>query len=966
MTIPQGTTLRYTTDGTAPTEKNGATSTTGKFTVSSTKVYRFRLFKDGYLPSKVVTRSYIITTQEYNMPVVSVVTDPDNLYDDSLGIMTKGVNGKPGNGYDTPCNWNMDWERPVNFELFTTEGQMVVNQEATIERCGGWSRAWTPYSFKVKANKIYEGENYIPYQVFPNKAYLKHRTLQLRNGGNDNNCRIKDPVLQAIVHTSGLDIDGQECVPAVHFINGVYKGLLNIREPNNKHFVEANYGLDDDEIDQFEINATYGYTQMCGTEESYNQWGVLAANADDPAKYEEIRQMVDIDEYINYMAVELYLGSDDWPHNNAKAYKPKREGGKFRFVLFDLDHSFNQTSETFTNFANRRSEAKLVPRFLNMLKNDDFRKQFIDTYCLVAGSVFVPERCNAIIDSMAHNIEKVLGYENKSPWGTANDVKSKLANRQKQMITAMKNFSYMKLSGVSEKQVSISTNLSLARLFVNNIPVPTNKFSGSLFGDITLKAEAPAGYRFVGWKNPKNVKKEIIKKESSWYYYDKGSLDGKTWKTSVMSSWTSGKAPLGYYTDDTNNSRGHNTTLNYGTDKNNKRPTYYFSKEFTLDYTPTSADVYTLDYAVDDGMVVYINGKEAGRYLMNSGTVNYNTFATTYTEGNPDRGTLTLSSSLFKKGKNVIAVEIHNNSATSSDIYFDVALYADVVSTEDNVISADEEFTLPSGSTFSLMACYEPLSEDESKLIHKVPVRINEISADNGIYVNANYFEKNDWIELYNTTSKQVDVAGMYLTDKLNQPQKYQIPTDTKINTVIPPYGYLVVWADKLEAIDQLHASFKLDKEGGCVMLTSADETWSDTLFYPEHAEYESIALYPDGGMNIYIMSRPTIAATNEISSLSQYLIESELPSSTESIVLSDELILYATYSNGRLVIRGNQDTYVHVTLHTVSGQCIVQEATTLSMGQASIATGNLSSGIYIIQLQDSDGNVHNQKMVIR
>ena len=966
VTIPEGTTLRYTTDGTTPTEKNGTVSSSGLFSVTGTKVFRFRLFKEGYLPSRVVTRSYIITTQQYNMPVVSVVTDPVNLYDDSLGIMTQGVNGIPGNGYDTPCNWNMDWERPANFEYFTTDGDMAVNQEATIERCGGWSRAWLPYSFKVKANKIYEGENYIPYQFFPNKAYLKHRTLQLRNGGNDNNSRIKDPALQTIVHSSGLDVDGQECLPVVHYVNGVYKGLINIREPNNKHFVEANYALDDDEIDQFEISPSTGYTQKCGTDESFLRWCQLSVNADDPEKYSEICSMVDINEYINYMAVELYLGSDDWPHNNAKAFKPTREGGKFRFILFDLDHSFNMTSETFTSFANRRNESKLIGLFLNMLNNTKFRKQFIDTYCLVAGSVFVPERCNAIIDSMARNTETVLSLENKSPWWTANDIKTRLSNRQSPMIAALKSFSNMKLSGVDEKKVSFMANIPHARLSMNGIPVPTNKFSGSLFGSIKLKAEAPAGYRFIGWRSPKNVEKEIFGKESSWHYYDQGSMDGKEWKSSVMSSWPSGQAPLGYFTGDTNNSRGHNTILSYGSDANNKRPTYYFSKQFTLDHPPSSADVYTMNFAVDDGMVVYVNGKEAARYLMNNGTVNYNTYASTYTSGNPDSGSLDLPASLFKKGTNVIAVEIHNNSSTSTDIHFDAALCANVLSTDDNIYCEDEEFALPSGSNLSLVACYEPLTEEELQQVHKIPVRINEISADNGIYVNANYFERNDWIELYNTTPQQVDVAGMYLTDKLDQPNKYQIPADTKLNTIIPPYGYLIVWADKLDPIQQLHASFKLDKEGGCVMLTSADEAWSDTLFYPAHANYESVGLYPDGGMNTYVMPYPTIAATNETSSLARFLIESELPASVEPVEASEAMTLYATCADGRLIVRGAQGASVAIALHSVSGQCLLQSSAILTAGQATVHVGNLSLGIYIIRLKDDLGNIHNQKVVVR
>ena len=118
--------------------------------------------------------------------------------------------------------------------------------------------------------------------------------------------------------------------------------------------------------------------------------------------YEEIRQMVDIDEFINYMAAEFYLGATDWPQNNVKAFKSTLEGGKFRFVLFDLDGTLS-TTDPFNLFASKQNytfdylydkktqiteEIKLVTIFLNMLKNESFRKRFIDTYCLMGGSVF--------------------------------------------------------------------------------------------------------------------------------------------------------------------------------------------------------------------------------------------------------------------------------------------------------------------------------------------------------------------------------------------------------------------------------------------------------------------------------------------------------------------------------------------------------------------------------------------------
>lgn len=981
VTIPVGATLKYTTDDTTPTESNGLVSTNGHFTVNYTTTFRFRLFQDGYLPSRVITRSYLYMKDNFGLPVVSVVTDPINLYDDYMGIYVKGVNGRTGNGQDTPCNWNMDWDRPVNFEYLTADGEMVVNMEAHMEMCGGWSRAWMPHSFKIKANKIYEGENYIPYQIFPNKSYLKHKTLQIRNGGNDTGSRIKDAALQAIVHTSGLDVDGQECQPVIHFINGEYIGLLNIREPNNKHFVEANYALDEDEIDQFEMSPDSGYVQKCGTEDSFLRWYDLSSSAEDEAVYEEICNLVDIDEYINYMAVEFYLGGTDWPQNNIKGFKPRAEGGKFRFVLFDLDGTF-ATTDVFNTFANKRihtfdyiydthsqirEEIKWVTIFLNMIKNDTFRKQFIDTYCLVAGSVFEPERCNAIIDSMAHSTERALAYEGNSPWNTANDMKSRLKNRQQQMINALKNYASFNLSAWSEQRVILASNIEQARLMVNGLEVPTGKFNGSLFAPITLKAVAPAGYRFAGWNNVESASTVLIERGASWRYYDQGSLDGTDWidPATTVTGWGQGYAPLGYYTGDNGNSRGYKTFLDYGGDANNKRVTYYFRKGFTLQHTPSDADVYTLNYTVDDGMVVYVNGKEAARYLMPSGNVGYNTVASTYAEGNPDVGSLVLPASLFKKGENLITVEVHNNNTTSTDIYFDAELMVAAPQVGD-YFSTEEEIELPSDLRVVLTACYEPIPEDEMLTAHNVPVRINEVSADNGIYVNPTYFKKNDWIELFNTTDRPVDVAGMYLTDKEDKPYKFQIPVDGSVNTVIPAKGYLIVWADKLEPVQQLHVTFKLDDEGGCVMLTAADESWKDILYYPQHAGDKSVGLYPDGGMQVYLMNTPTIAAPNFITSYAEYLAESTNPNGMGHVELHDGASLYASYAEGNLRIVASESGRVSVSLYAATGQNVMTTVVPLVDGQGVVSVGDLPTGIYIVLMQDECGNTSSLKLLVR
>ena len=978
--IPSGATLRYTTDGTTPTLTNGHTSTDGKFTVSNTATYRFGLFQEGKLPSQIVTRSYIYQDKDYTLPIISVVTDPINLYDDSLGVYVKGVNGRTGNGQSTPCNWNMDWDRPVNFEYITPEGGMVVNQEVDFAMCGGWSRSWTPHSFKLKAGKIYEGNNSIDYPFFADKPYLKHKTLQIRNGGNDTGCRIKDAALQEIVHRSGLDVDGQHTQPVVHFINGEYKGMLNMREPNNKHYAYANWGIDTDEMDQFEMSPDSGYVQMEGDREAFLEWYALSADAANDATYEQIRNLVDIDEYINYMAVEFYLGGTDWPQNNIKGFRPRTENGRFRFVMFDLDGTFATTSPFYT-FEGKQNytfdyiydlggrlteEIEIVTIFLNMLENDSFRKQFIDTYCLVAGSVFEPERCNAIIDEMAARTVSTLAYEGQSPYGTANQLKNQLANRQGTMIQALIDYWRMGLSADTRQEVKIESNVEGASLRINDMEMPTEKFSGTLFAPITLKAEPKAGYKFAGWSsNMATSTQTLVTKEAAWSYYDQGSLDGKNWTATTYSTstWESGNAPLGYYTGDNNNSRGYNTMLDYGTDDSNKRPTYYFRTKFTLSNAPGTEDIFQFNYTVDDGMVVYVNGKEAARYLMPSGSISYNTYATSHAANNPDQGTLTLPASLFKRGTNVIAVEVHNNSASSSDIYFSAGLtQATTSQIADNIVCTEMEYQLPKGN-HTLTAVYEPLTEDELAEAMKRPIRINEISADNSIYINE-YYKKNDWIELFNSTDEPVDIAGMYLSDNLDEPTKYMIE-GSGISTIIEPHDYLIIWADKLMNFIQLHAPFKLAAEGGYLTLTTSDFSWGDTIYYEPHLGIESVGLYPDGSNDVYVMTTPTIAKANVINSYAAWLEQPEIPEGGEGIDEATTETLKAILSGNRLHIYSAEAASATATIYTPAGRLCMKVSAELVGGYTCIDLNTLPAGIYIVAVGDSNGNTETLKMRI-
>lgn len=918
VTIPEGCTLMYTTDGSAPTLSNGQVSTTGQFSNTGTTLYRFRLFRDGYLPSEVITRSTIRSTWDIDLPILSITSTHKNFYSDSIGIFVKGrMNGRPGRGQSAKCNWNMDWERPAVFEYFTADGDMLFNQEVGIERCGGWSRAWNPYSFKIKANRRYEGHKTLDFPFFAEKPFLKQKTLQIRNGGNDNSCRVRDPFLQEIVAVSGINVDYQAYQPVAHFINGEWKGTINMREPNNKHFVYANYGFDDDDIDQFEMSPDSGYVQNCGDDDAWKKLISYAKSANNPAWYEKVQELLDVESFCNYMAIEFYLRNWDWPQNNVKAWRPRREeDGRFRFVLFDLD-GFDGTNAPFTTFANKQTyqfdycydvgkrytkEIELVTLFTSLLSNQEFRKQFIDTFCLVAYSVFDPSLCKEMINEMANRVAPTQEqYNRSSPWDTANKLISALsANRQSQLMSQLKNYNKMGLTSKNYQTANVRADIDEARILFNGLPIPHGSFNGRYYAPLTLSVSAPAGYDFVGWKELKANSEELLNREGTWSYYDQGSLNNTGWQTLEYddSAWPQGKAPMGYFTD---GQRDYNTTLDYGTNRNQKRPTYYFRTHVTLNSAPSANDIITMDYKIDDGVIVYVNGEEAVRYNMPAGKVTYSMFSSTYAEGNPDEGSMNLPVNLFHEGDNLIAVELHNNNAQSTDVYWSAAISRSSYSGGE-IVSTETSYTLPDEGNSSLIACFTP-SEHQP-----VPVVINEVGAGNDVYVNE-FQKKADWIELYNTTDHDIDLEGMFLTDRLDKPEKYQISANgTLASTIIPAHGYKIIWCDKQEGESQLHANFKLDndEEMRHVMLTSADKSWSDTLSYNQHAGNESVGRYPDANRNVYLMTRPSINKTNELTQLS-YAVEQHSPEAIER-VLPDAVVdqYYVFDLSGRLVTTGN------------------------------------------------------------
>ncbi|MEW6469094.1 MAG: PQQ-dependent sugar dehydrogenase [Bacteroidota bacterium] len=192
----------------------------------------------------------------------------------------------------------------------------------------------------------------------------------------------------------------------------------------------------------------------------------------------------------------------------------------------------------------------------------------------------------------------------------------------------------------------------------------------------------------VGWQLPNGTKERpipgsrllpfepapnelLIPANSGWKYLDNGSNQGTAWRAPGFNDapWKNGNAELGY------GDGGEATVVSFGPSSSSKYITTYFRKSFTV----VDASAYAgleLSLVRDDGAVVYLNGTEVYRSNMPSGTIFYNTLAPTYVDGSNESKFFVaqISSSALVDGTNVIAVEVHQNSPTSSDISFNLAL----------------------------------------------------------------------------------------------------------------------------------------------------------------------------------------------------------------------------------------------------------------------------------------------------
>jgi hypothetical protein len=538
--IPAGVSLsniHYTLDNSEPAGNSPSYSNT--LTISKTTVLRAKVIHPDYLVNRSQVHSYIITSKDLALPVISISTKEEYLQDDEFGIYCRGNGryGKTGNGVDYKANWNNDWRRPVNFEYFPSPSEpSALNQLGEMRISGGWSRANPQKTFIVYGHKRF-GEKRFAYDLFKDKPKQEIKSFMIRNSGNDFWwTHFRDAAIQLLMGGK-VDVDYQAYQPAIFYLNGAYWGIQNLRERSNEDFVLANYATED--IDMIE---NWWGELKTGDKTAWNQLMTELRKSSNQMNYQWIMNQIDISEYINYMILEIYVSNTDFPGNNMVMWKPKTTDGKWRFVLKDTDQGLgiwdmnHYTHNALRyNTENNNDERKL---FRALLTQDSFKKDFYSRFAIYMGDILHYNSTSQVIDSLQQIVEPAM-QDHLTRWMP--EMWWRDMNSWRDEVTKMKNWcksrnssvymqlrDYFSLGTILKMTLETANNLKTSPVVsINGVNLQKPSFDRSYFQKETIQLRfegndaSSYGWEITSTINGNTTTQTFLQRELSYYIAEK-------------------------------------------------------------------------------------------------------------------------------------------------------------------------------------------------------------------------------------------------------------------------------------------------------------------------------------------------------------------------------------------------------------------------------------------------------------
>ncbi|HPE39399.1 MAG TPA: CotH kinase family protein, partial [Bacillota bacterium] len=325
-------------------------------------------------------------------------TDPRNLYDETIGIFT---------------NYMMyGWEREAQFSYFGIDG-LIFQQNIGIRVRGSSTRDGEQKSLTLYAREQYSNSKTFEHSFFDtdtNAFILRIRPIAQKEG-----------FISSLV--ADRDVAVQEYQMANLYINQEYFGIYAFMNRVDTDFLGNKYNVDSDDIEYIKIGHIFalpeenmeGYQQFLAYED---YWTNTDMSIED--NYLQACEYVDMQSLIDYYAIQIYINNVDFSYKkNTLLWKTKNvadgeySDGRWRYGLFDLDFSIyfalDDTEWTydfdfFTGDQPYVSPLYEDPVFMSLMKSQEFRQRFYDSFVEIAETNFNPERVRALLDAQPYQV----------------------------------------------------------------------------------------------------------------------------------------------------------------------------------------------------------------------------------------------------------------------------------------------------------------------------------------------------------------------------------------------------------------------------------------------------------------------------------------------------------------------------------------------------------------------------------
>ena len=395
--------------------------------------------------SKIFVQTYFITTgnlefyQDYT--VVSLVTNPENLFDPDKGIYVSGsiyISWKENSKYSPSYSGiirnflgeGKKYEREASIIIFE-KGNIILEQNVGIRIKGSSTRYNQQKGFNVYARKEYgKGKMKCP-QLFPDnvdingKPILKYDSISLRAISDE--IRLRDQFSQSLIQGRKMHIL-TKMRNSVLFLNGEFWGMYAITEKYSGKFFGSHYNISKNDIiyvkdNKIKKGSIEELNKLIGFMNIYSQ-----KDLSDENNYKDVSNFIDINSMIEHYVTGIYLSIFDWPNHNYGLWRTNGtktdsnffSDGKWRFMTFDLDYSMGANFGTsdlgegyeYNSFihVDRSKYRPPANLFVALLKNNKFKKKFVEICEEYANNVMSIDKVNKLIEEYQESVPDLLGY----------------------------------------------------------------------------------------------------------------------------------------------------------------------------------------------------------------------------------------------------------------------------------------------------------------------------------------------------------------------------------------------------------------------------------------------------------------------------------------------------------------------------------------------------------------------------